>query len=613
MVLSNQLRGSNICGVEIVKRKLIMIICASVFLWGCSTTLNKIPSTPLRYYDMKMEQLEFLLHAEPGLAIETASALIEKDLPNKAAYEEIIQKGVLQYKNQYEKAIDQGNYQLAISVKRSLDSIERTGIAKGEKLTDSNSSLLLNLAESLWKGDNKSTSFLILLEAIDQLIHNSGQMPTETVFLWSKRAREYGNRFVPQILKLIAPLAMDKEILDWADSSDSLSEMALGTVTIWINKGIKIENGIGTPDRVIGSGFYIDERGYLLTNYHVIASEVDSTYEGYSRLYVKLPSYPEDKIPAKVIGWDKVFDLALLKVELKPDYIFSFSGRKKFKQGDRIFAIGSPLGLDNTVTAGIVSAIDRRFLQLGDTIQVDAAINPGNSGGPLLDSGGELAGIVFAGAEHYAGLNFAVAGKWVVKRLPYLFLGGEAPIAWMGYAVNETLNGLEIIYSHPDTSGVFSPSDLLISVKNIKVSKIIEVQEILLGCTPNELVDCIIQRNGIQKPVILNLRKRPYSPLETAFKLDSKVNLMTPAYGMFLEKIIPNIFEPYSYKITRVLNGSPADESGLSENDPIVIKEFDIETKNRYLILKLYIKKRKAGFLQSLIQILAPLDGINFI
>jgi serine protease Do len=101
-----------------------------------------------------------------------------------------------------------------------------------------------------------------------------------------------------------------------AGGTPSFADMIEGTVTIWVNRGIRIEKGVGYPDRVIGSGFFIDTRGYLLTNYHVIKSEVDPAYEGYSRLFIRFNESTGERIPAKVIGYDTVFDLALLKPRL---------------------------------------------------------------------------------------------------------------------------------------------------------------------------------------------------------------------------------------------------------------------------------------------------------
>ena len=193
-------------------------------------------------------------------------------------------------------------------------------------------------------------------------------------------------------------------------------ELISGTVTIWVNRGIKIEHGIGYPNRIIGSGFYIDKRGYILTNYHVISSEVDTEYEGFSRLYIKYDQN-EERIPAKVVGWDASLDIALLKVEYTPDYFYSFPKQTEYKPGEKIYAIGSPGGLDKTITAGIISnSGSRRLLPIGDTIQVDVPINSGNSGGPVVDVYGNLVGVVFAGIEQFEGVNFIIPVKWILKQ-----------------------------------------------------------------------------------------------------------------------------------------------------------------------------------------------------
>ena len=231
------------------------------------------------------------------------------------------------------------------------------------------------------------------------------------------------------------------------------ADMLEGTVTIWVNRGIRIEKGVGYPDRVIGSGFFIDARGYLLTNYHVIESEVDPKYEGYSRLFIRFNESTGEKIPAKVVGYDTVFDLALLKAETPARYSFGGSAGLRVSPGDKVFAIGSPAGLEKTITSGIVSATGRRFLEMGDAIQVDVPLNPGNSGGPLLSEGGDLIGIVFAGLEQFEGLNFAVPYVWIEHALPLLFKGGEAVHPWMGAALAETEKGLEVVYTLPGEPG----------------------------------------------------------------------------------------------------------------------------------------------------------------
>ena len=169
------------------------------------------------------------------------------------------------------------------------------------------------------------------------------------------------------------------------------------TVTIWVDRGIKVRNGAGYPDIIIGSGFFIDERGYLVTNHHVIESMVDTKYEGYTRLYVKLLSDPDTKIPARVVGYDSVLDLALLKVEIEPDFILSLGSSSDLQIGDKVSAIGTPIGLEGTLTAGIISSTDRKLQTVGNVFQIDAAVNSGNSGGPLIDQNMKVQAIVFAG------------------------------------------------------------------------------------------------------------------------------------------------------------------------------------------------------------------------
>ena len=235
-------------------------------------------------------------------------------------------------------------------------------------------------------------------------------------------ARRVGNRAVERFILgkmkekgfAIPPAAVAE-----ADAAPSFPQMLTGTVTILVDRGIKVQNGVGYPDQIIGSGFFIDRRGYILTNHHVIKSEVDPKDKGYSRLYIRLSESPAgERIPAKVIGYDPTFDLALIKTEINSSFTFGGYGGEQVLPGDRIFAIGSPAGLEKTITSGIVSAMGRHLLQMGDIMQVDVPLNPGNSGGPMLNDKGDLIGVGFAGLEQFQGLNFAVPYHWIEKILP---------------------------------------------------------------------------------------------------------------------------------------------------------------------------------------------------
>ncbi len=388
-----------------------------------------------------------------------------------------------------------------------------------------------------------------------------------------------------------------------------------GTVTIWVNRGMKIEGGIGIPDSVIGSGFFIDKEGYLLTNYHVIESEVDPEFEGFSRLYIRLWDNQNTKIPAKVVGWDKTFDIALLKVELEPETVFSFSRGKKYLPGTPIIAIGSPGGLENTITSGIVSASGRKFLQMCGVIQVDVPINHGNSGGPLIDSDGELVGVVFAGIEQFEGINFAIPGEYISQLIPSLYSGGRVHHPFLGLAVQEVDNGLRIIYKTPEKSGSvigLQNNDVITGLMGVEVKKIEDVNKLFLKLKPGMAIKINWIRDGVENSGIIALDNRPDFPVLEASKVDLKYKLIAPVFGMTINSISESIFGN-DYMVTEVFPGSIADITGLSINDPFSLKKWDVLEDQKLIIMQIKIKKRKAGFLESGVQMGAYMGTTNFI
>lgn len=155
----------------------------------------------------------------------------------------------------------------------------------------------------------------------------------------------------------------------------------------------------------IGTGFVFDPRGYILTNEHVI--------HGASKVMVQMLG-KEKPIAAKVVGTNYEHDLAVLKVTLpKNGSLLKLGHSKDVKVGEWVLAVGNPLGLDHSVTVGIVSAKERP-MQIGDRtyphlLQTDAAINRGNSGGPLINLHGEVIGINTAVSQSSQGIGFAIA------------------------------------------------------------------------------------------------------------------------------------------------------------------------------------------------------------
>lgn len=584
------------------------ILTAAVFIsQSCSSDPAPVPAP--RYETLKLEELERLSANDPAEGIEAALHLLSGPaLVSPDQLEEILGRAASALVGRYKERLAEGDFASARTDARSLrflaeDPRTAPRLPEGFSLDVSDAELTFRMAERLWSEGRETSSLLVFLEALDAGFRDETSLRT-----FADRAYTLGNRQVLKSIEALSPSALTREARAWSSGAVSMAEMRKGTVTIWVNRGIRIAQGIGTPDRGIGSGFFVDRRGHLLTNYHVVSSEVDPEYEGYSRLYIRLPGQTTDRIPAKVVGWDQVLDLALVKVDLEPPHVFSFTGRREFAPGDRIYAIGSPVGLDNTLTAGIVSAVGRRFLPLGEVIQVDAAVNPGNSGGPLLDAEGELAGVVFAGLPRYQGLNFAVPAIWAVRVLPDLYRGGEIRHPWLGIAAYEGRNGLSAIYRHPDGSPSAPAAGEIVKIAGKDCKTLSEAQAVLLSYDPGTLVPVDLRMGDTARRVWILLRTRPYSPGETAVRRDLRERLLAPFFGMEVTSTGKN-----SFVVERVLPGTIADEAGLSERDPLVIKDIAVLKDERALLMSLYVKKRKAGFLESIIQIASTLDLDSFL
>jgi serine protease Do len=179
----------------------------------------------------------------------------------------------------------------------------------------------------------------------------------------------------------------------------------------------------------LGSGFIVDKSGLVVTNNHVIKDAAE--------IVVQLPDRRE--LPAGVIGKDARLDIAVLQIPEPVSEEAALGDSDKLEVGDWVIAIGNPMGLANTVTAGIVSARGRSSWDLfgeipgyADFIQTDASINPGNSGGPLVDMGGEVVGVNTAIIKEGQGLGFAIPINMVKQILPQLVKEGRITRAWMG-------------------------------------------------------------------------------------------------------------------------------------------------------------------------------------
>ena len=212
----------------------------------------------------------------------------------------------------------------------------------------------------------------------------------------------------------------------------------------------------GRAQQALGSGFVIDKDGHIVTNYHVVqgASEIEV---GFSN---------RDTVKAKVVGTDPSTDLALLKVSVDAKALtpLSLADSDKVGVGDPVVAIGNPFGLERTVTAGIVSALQREVrapnnYTIDHVIQTDAPINSGNSGGPLIDSEGRVIGVnsqieTANGGGGNVGIGFAVPSNTVKSVVAQLIEDGRVDRAFLGVTLQDVSSDVAGVLRLPAGKGV---------------------------------------------------------------------------------------------------------------------------------------------------------------
>ncbi|MBR7064010.1 MAG: serine protease, partial [Treponema sp.] len=397
----------------------------------------------------------------------------------------------------------------------------------------------------------------------------------------------------------------------------SIEDCINATVTVWVDKGIAIKNGAGYIDRVIGSGFFIEKSGYIVTNHHVIADCVNQKTKKFSRLYVKLARDNTLRVPAKVIGYDEVLDLALIKADVEAPFVLELGKEAGLKVGDKVSAIGTPLGLDGTLTQGIVSSAARKLFTMGSVLQIDAAVNSGNSGGPLIDSNKKVQAIVFAGIMQYQGLNFAIPVEYLRQELPILYAGGKRVHPWSGAFGNtkksadaKTNVGLEVQYVMPGGSShrsLFSQGDIITAVNGEAISSLEDMQNLFRSYIPGTIVKCAYSNMNEDGERVLYLEKRPKNPGYEIYKSDLITGSFVPIFGMKL--VSSSTLSKRSYSVTSVIQGSIADESGFFENDPVTIYSVKFSDDNSVIYTSIYTKRRKKGFLDIALSLANTLDS----
>jgi putative serine protease PepD len=277
-----------------------------------------------------------------------------------------------------------------------------------------------------------------------------------------------------------------------------------------------VENDQNGRAAASGSGFVIDDAGHVVTNEHVVESGTS--------FKVRFGENG-DAITAKLLGSDKSNDLALLQIDpskvsdsLQPVQLGSSDG---LQPGEPTIAIGSPFGLEGTVTSGIVSALDRTIqapngFSISGAIQTDAAINPGNSGGPLLNADGQVIGVnsqIASESGSNSGVGFAIPVDQVKRVIPYLEKGQSVPHAFLGVRSGDApAGGAQIglvTAGGPADKGGLREGDRVVSIGGQPVRDADDLSASVNDHKPGEKVDIVVERGGQRRTLTVTLGTQP--------------------------------------------------------------------------------------------------------
>jgi putative serine protease PepD len=261
-----------------------------------------------------------------------------------------------------------------------------------------------------------------------------------------------------------------------------------------------------------GTGFVIDDQGHVITNEHVVGDAQT----------VELRFADEAEEQGRVLGTDPSTDIALIKVDLSGHDVtpVQLGSSEAVKVGDPVYAIGNPFGLERTLTAGIVSAVNRDItapndFTINDVIQTDAPVNPGNSGGPLLDAAGNVIGVVSQIQSENGGnigIGYAVPSDTVKNVVDTLETGGAVEHAYLGVRLQETDNGVrlsDVIDGDPGQAAGLQPGDVVLEADGQKVESPSDIQRAVDAHKPGEKLELRIDRGGDERSVTVTLGTRP--------------------------------------------------------------------------------------------------------
>lgn len=364
------------------------------------------------------------------------------------------------------------------------------------------------------------------------------------------------------------------------------------------------EGPVQRPQKSLGSGFIINQDGYILTNNHVV--------EGADEIQVQLTD--KRKFDAKVIGSDPKTDLCVIRISAKDLPAATLGDSDRLRVGDWVMAVGNPFGLEHTVTAGIVSA-KGRVIGAGpydDFIQTDASINPGNSGGPLFNLQGEVVGVNSAIVASGQGIGFAIPINMAKDLVPQLISSGKVTRAWLGVGIQDITPELAKSFALPDQKGslisnVFpgSPAekagiksgDIILKFKGKDIGESHELPTLVAREPVGSKVSMAVLRDGktIDLEVTLGEMAQGEKEIEKAARTGGSKELGLAVRDLMPEEIAELRLqrEHHGIAVVDVEAGSQADQAGVRRGDILLsLNHVKINSVGEYLEAA---KKVKAG------------------
>lgn len=354
--------------------------------------------------------------------------------------------------------------------------------------------------------------------------------------------------------------------------------------------------------RGVGSGFIISQDGYVLTNTHVV--------EGASEVYVKLTDKREFK--AKVVGSDKRTDVAVLKIDGTKLPRLNIGDSDKIRVGEWVIAIGSPFDLENTVTAGIISAKTRDTGDFLPLIQTDVAVNPGNSGGPLINTRGEVVGInsqIYSRSGGYMGISFAIPIDEAIRVADQLKANGKVTRGRIGVQIGDISKEVAESIGLPKAQGALvsrvesaSPAekggvkegDVILKFNGVAIEKSSDLPRLVGATKPGSTSTVTVWRKGAARDLTLKIAETEADKVVAKNDKKSKKDQASNVLGIYVSDLSDDQKRDGSGGVVIDNVEGAAAAAGLRPGDVIItVNNLDIRDAKQFesVVAKLDAKK----------------------